>query len=544
MIQKSSALILLIGMGLVAQDKAPEVVELEITIAKRPPGGPPNPYLIKFAPKEALKLEGKGVASDKLRESLEKGLKYILDNQQADGSWKFDAAMQIRPEVPQSERGFAQVAGQAETPPVMTSLCCLALRSHEELAPDKIKPAVEKGLKFVLEEAPKMQRRDYVIWTWAFAVNFLCDEFKRAKDADLKAKITEAVKTLTEKILKDQRPGTLDLPKLPAKTPKESAKDPQPSWTEKMRESQGGLIGASPQMESEAKGGVLITRVQPGGPAEKAGIKGGDRIFEVDGHEINGIAHLMDVIDSLEPGKTVKLKVHRGMGANGGGQPKLPDDGGWSYYQWSESMSFTTATSVLALLDAKSIGVDVPQAEIDRGVRTLQACQFRGEGMSEDGFVYRMHANKGIGIDIRGAIGRVAVCSLAIFRDGKADLASVSDAIDTFVRRRGELDRVKGYPGNHFVRSFANASYYFYYGHYYSALAIHSLKDEALQKKYGAFIQEALVATQWKEGTWTDHAAFGQLYGTAMAMMAMGQLKFVTPDAYKTPTMQKSQEEH
>jgi hypothetical protein len=285
-------------------------------------------------------------------------------------------------------------------------------------------------------------------------------------------------------------------------------------------------------MEMDPRGGVLITQVQPNGPAAQAGIKPGDRIFEFNGIEISGVAQLMDVVDSLEPGKAVKVKVRRGA-ANMGSGGNVPKDGGWSYYQQAESMSFTTASTLIAMVEAKSIGVDVPQAALDRGLKTLQACMFRHEGMSEDGFVYRLHANRGMAADIRGAIGRVSACTLALFKNGKTDAQAVADAVETFVRRRGELDRVKGYPGNHCVRSYANAAYYFYYGHYYAALALQSIKDEDLKKKYGAFIQEALVKTQWKEGTWTDHNGFGQLYGTAMAMMGLGQLKFVTPDAYK-----------
>jgi hypothetical protein len=103
------------------------------------------------------------------------------------------------------------------------------------------------------------------------------------------------------------------------------------------------------------------------------------------------------------------------------------------------------------------------------------------------------------------------------------------------VARRGELDRVRGYPGNHCLRSYTNAAYYFLYGHYNSALAVNSLKDAAQKKRIGAFVQEAILAVQWKEGTWTDHQAWGQVYGTAMALMGLGQLKFLTPDAYRTP---------
>jgi len=57
--------------------------------------------------------------------------------------------------------------------------------------------------------------------------------------------------------------------------------------------------------------GALVTQVQANSPAEKAGIKPEDVILEIDGKEIKDNAHLMLTIASIEPDKTVKVKIHR-----------------------------------------------------------------------------------------------------------------------------------------------------------------------------------------------------------------------------------------
>jgi S1-C subfamily serine protease len=55
--------------------------------------------------------------------------------------------------------------------------------------------------------------------------------------------------------------------------------------------------------------GVLVYTVDPGGPADKAGIKSGDLIAAVDGKPTPDPAVLAVVLAQLSPGQTVKVKV-------------------------------------------------------------------------------------------------------------------------------------------------------------------------------------------------------------------------------------------
>lgn len=61
---------------------------------------------------------------------------------------------------------------------------------------------------------------------------------------------------------------------------------------------------------SEARG-VLIRRVMPGEPADKAGLKAMDVILSVDGEPLNGPRDLQRIIATSPPGKTVRLLVVR-----------------------------------------------------------------------------------------------------------------------------------------------------------------------------------------------------------------------------------------
>jgi len=57
--------------------------------------------------------------------------------------------------------------------------------------------------------------------------------------------------------------------------------------------------------------GVLVSNVQPGGPADKAGIRAGDIIAEVNGKKISEVRDLQNQIMKNPPGTKINLKVIR-----------------------------------------------------------------------------------------------------------------------------------------------------------------------------------------------------------------------------------------
>ena len=58
--------------------------------------------------------------------------------------------------------------------------------------------------------------------------------------------------------------------------------------------------------------GALISKVEPNGPADKAGLRSGDVIIAVDGQPIGQMTELPSVIAAKKPGSTVALGVWRG----------------------------------------------------------------------------------------------------------------------------------------------------------------------------------------------------------------------------------------
>jgi serine protease Do len=71
-----------------------------------------------------------------------------------------------------------------------------------------------------------------------------------------------------------------------------------------------GLSGAVNRVYG-FKNGVLVQEVQPGGPADKAGLKAGDIIVSIDGRPIKDGDDLVNEIASRRPGSTIRLGYNR-----------------------------------------------------------------------------------------------------------------------------------------------------------------------------------------------------------------------------------------
>jgi S1-C subfamily serine protease len=69
-------------------------------------------------------------------------------------------------------------------------------------------------------------------------------------------------------------------------------------------------LGTIPDYTTEVEG-VKLSGVRSGGPAEKAGVKGGDVIVELGGQQIKNIYDYTYALDAVKIGKPVDLVVLR-----------------------------------------------------------------------------------------------------------------------------------------------------------------------------------------------------------------------------------------
>ena len=74
----------------------------------------------------------------------------------------------------------------------------------------------------------------------------------------------------------------------------------------------GASLGSIPSYAANDKPGVVLDGVVPGGAAEKAGLRRGDRIVALGGREVRTIQDLMYVLRAAKPGDTAVVAIVRG----------------------------------------------------------------------------------------------------------------------------------------------------------------------------------------------------------------------------------------
>lgn len=82
----------------------------------------------------------------------------------------------------------------------------------------------------------------------------------------------------------------------------------------------GSRIGVTVQDVEDAdtkdaklpKSGILVESVEPGGPADKAGVKAGDAITEFDGERVRSVRQFSRLVQETPSGRSVALALSRG----------------------------------------------------------------------------------------------------------------------------------------------------------------------------------------------------------------------------------------
>jgi len=204
-------------------------------------------------------------------------------------------------------------------------------------------------------------------------------------------------------------------------------------------------------------------------------------------------------------------------------------DGGWCYYDFKartqrpsgSTLSFLTATVLVAFAEAKQAGFEIPERLVKRGVESI-----RRQRKPDFSYCYGeylkyqpMHPVNRPG----GSLGRSQACNLAmrLWGDRQVTDQVLATWLDRLFARNLWLDLGRKRPIPH-DSWFMVAGYFFYYGYYYAALCIEQLPSPQ-RPTYQDHLAQVLLHLQEKDGSWWDFPLYDyhKQYGTAFALMSL-----------------------
>jgi hypothetical protein len=213
-------------------------------------------------------------------------------------------------------------------------------------------------------------------------------------------------------------------------------------------------------------------------------------------------------------------------------------DGGWSYLDFdaplrkpTSSNSFTTATVLVGLNDARAAGVEIPPRTIDRAVKYLWRNR-TPKGNYWYSIDWQWSPNGQINRE-QGSSMRNQSCNLALhlFDPGKLGRAEMRLGLEQLRDNHRFATAALRRPQPH--SSWYLVSGYFYlYGYQYAALVLDQLPAED-GKEFWPFVAEAILKTRQPDGSFWDYPTYDyhKYYGTGYALIALSRCPPAPPSS-------------
>lgn len=212
----------------------------------------------------------------------------------------------------------------------------------------------------------------------------------------------------------------------------------------------------------------------------------------------------------------------------------LTPDGGVTYYDFDaqssppsdSSMSFSTATMLIALDEAKRAGIEVPDKLVQRAVKSVQRCR-KADGSYLYGFYLRYQPNMGVN-QPKGSSLRTQSCNLALelWNGGVTEQDMLAGLRMLEQQHRFAIAGVRR-PIPH--ESWYQVSGYFYlYGHMYAAMVLQRV-PEAERAHFAEVIASQTLKCRDPDGSFWDYPlyGYGKAYGTGYALMTLARVAAV-----------------
>lgn len=216
-------------------------------------------------------------------------------------------------------------------------------------------------------------------------------------------------------------------------------------------------------------------------------------------------------------------------------QNQVPD-GGFGYYDdptFSRRPKWATSFSTSAVLPALGVAMQLgwckdPETAA-RAAKYIRRCRLPNGAYEYDlNPIPRIRGGEEIN-NVRGSLGRIQVSNWALHQFGDEDMtaARIREGVELFFEHHRFLAVARMRPVPH-EAYYANAGYFFYFGHFYCSQTI-ELLPEGEQEAFHAKLREKLLLTQRKDGSFCDFQGTSYMTTSSTAFAAMALLAGLAP---------------
>jgi Prenyltransferase and squalene oxidase repeat len=204
--------------------------------------------------------------------------------------------------------------------------------------------------------------------------------------------------------------------------------------------------------------------------------------------------------------------------------------GGWGYYEGAVTSrrptwatSFATAGVVPFLIDAERLGWKIDAAVRARAVEYVRRCRLPSGAFAYDLTpIPRGMSGGGIN-DIKGSLGRIQIGHWALVRAGEKTITAdrLRWGLEQFFEHHKFLDVAYQRPIPH-EAYYANAGYFYFFGHYYAARVVAEL-PEAEQEAWHKRLRGEIAKVQRSDGSMADFIGsfYSWTYGTSFGALTL-----------------------
>ncbi len=203
-------------------------------------------------------------------------------------------------------------------------------------------------------------------------------------------------------------------------------------------------------------------------------------------------------------------------------------NGGWAYYddppfterpKWATS--FCTGLVLPSVARAQALGWIADPAVLQRARDYLRNCALPNGAYEYDlNPIPRISGGEMIN-HVKGSLGRIQVCNWALASSGEKSITpdKLREGLGLFFEEHRFLDVARTRPIPH-EAYYQNAGYFYYFGHYYAALAINLLPAGEREVWHGK-LRPHLAKTQRADGSVNDFLATSQMFAADTALMSL-----------------------